>query len=120
MTMRTPTITAPQAVALLTAWRKSARDIEQAFAPLTAAFGDDPETPFRRAVWDSFHAHTAALCTVLGDQDGWLDWFAWECDFGRRAREATFSDGEKLLIVGPADLLAILWSNGDGTRAPTL
>ena len=67
-------------------------------------------------MWGMFDAYTKTLAEIIGDKDGWLEWFAWECDFGKAAKEMHFSDGEILLVVGVSDLLAAIQTDDDGRR----
>ena len=93
---------------LVSRWVDTARSVEDQFGLLDKTLPCHPESPFRSAVWGMFDAYTQTLAKILGDENGWLEWFAFECDFGKDAKEVQFSDGETLLVVGASDLLAVM------------
>jgi hypothetical protein len=67
-----------------------------------------------------FGEYTRTLAAQLSDDTedarGWLEWFAWECDFGRKPMEMVFADGETLMVVGASDLLAAIRTDENGCR----
>ena len=101
---------------LVSRWVDTARRVEDQFGLLDQALPSHPESPFKAAMWGMFDAYTQTLAEILGDKDGWLEWFAWECDFGKSPKEMQFSDGETLLVVGVSDLLASIRTDDDGRR----
>jgi len=101
---------------LLESWKREAEELSRVLKLFDAVTHSSPECPLKNAAWGVFAGYTEVLAAMIGDNDGWLEWFAWECDFGNAAKEVQFSDGEKLLVVGVEDLLDAIWSNPDGTR----
>ena len=101
---------------LVSRWVDTARGVEDQFGLLDKTLPSHPESPFKSAMWGMFDAYTQTLAEILGDQDGWLEWFAWECDFGKAPKEMQFSDGETLLVVGVSDLLSAIRTDADGRR----
>jgi hypothetical protein len=101
---------------LIEHWVQTARRVEDQFGLLDKTLPSHPESPFKSAMWGMFDAYTQTLAEILGDEDGWLEWFAWECDFGRKPMEMQFSDGETLLVVGASDLLAAIRTDDHGNR----
>ena len=107
-------------VPLLERWIQTARRLDDTYGKLEKAFMASPENEIRTAIWGMFHEYINVLAELLSDdpQDAqqWLEWFAWECDFGRNPKEMEFSDGESLMVVGPSDLLAAILADEDGKR----
>jgi hypothetical protein len=106
--------------ALVERWIETARRVDETFGRIEAAFMADPENEIRAAIWSMFAEYTRTLAAQLSDDAedarGWLEWFAWECDFGRKPMEMVFADGEKLLVVGASDLLAAIQTDENGCR----
>ena len=101
-------------------WIETALNLDDKFGKLEKLLMAHPENPVRTAIWEMFSEYTKTLAKLLRtDTDetiGWLEWFAWECDFGRKPKEMTFTDGECLLVVGASDLLAAIQSDENGCR----
>ncbi len=119
-----PALTAAEEAAdlvpLIERWIQSARRLDDTYGKIENAFMASPENEIRSAIWGMFGEYTQVLAELLSDDpddaQGWLEWFAWECDFGRQPREMEFSDGETLLVVGASDLLAAILADEDGKR----
>jgi hypothetical protein len=102
---------------LIERWIQSAARVQDTLGKVENAFGASPENKVSSAVWRMFDEYTRTLAAQLGDDAvGWLDWFAWECDFGREPKHMTFADGEELLVVSASDLLAAICSDENGCR----
>jgi hypothetical protein len=120
--MKTPTHTAPPVALdrLVSRWVDTAIRVQDTFGKIENAFMASPENEIRSAIWDMFGEYTRTLAAQLSDDAedarGWLEWFAWECDFGRKPMEMVFADGEKLMVVGAADLLAAIRTDENGCR----
>ncbi len=107
-------------VMLVERWMQAAIRVQDTFGRLEESLMASPENEIRAAIWDMFAQYTRTLAMQLGDDaedaQGWLEWFAWECDFGRKPMEMVFSDGETLLVVGASDLLAAILADENGCR----
>jgi hypothetical protein len=120
--MKTSTHTAPPVALdqLVSRWVETAIRVQDTFGKIENAFMASPENEIRSAIWDMFGGYTQTLAAQLSDDAedalGWLEWFAWECDFGRSAKEMVFADGESLMVVGPSDLLAAIRADDKGCR----
>lgn len=53
----------------------------QALAKLTGAM---PDCELMLPVLDVWNAYTSALSELIGDDDGWLEWYQFEGDMGRK------------------------------------
>jgi hypothetical protein len=105
---------------LVERWIETARRVDETFGRIEAVFMANPENEIRAAIWSMFAEYTRTLASIISDDAedarGWLEWFAWECDFGRKPMEMVFSDGETLLVVGASDLLAAIQTDEQGRR----
>lgn len=105
---------------LVERWVETARRVQDTFGKIENAFMASPENEIRSAIWDMFGEYTRTLAAQLSDDAedarGWLEWFAWECDFGRQPMEMVFANGETLLVVGASDLLAAIRTDENGNR----
>lgn len=99
---------------------ETAIKVQDTFGKIETAFMASPENAIRTAIWDVFAEYTRTLAWQLSDDaedaHGWLEWFAWECDFGRKPIMMVFADGETLLVVGASDLLAAIRADDNGCR----
>jgi hypothetical protein len=111
---------AEELVPLIERWIQAALRLHDTYGKLEKAFMASPENEIRAAIWGMFDEYTKVLAELLSDDTedalGWLEWFAWECDFGRKPHEMEFSDGETLMVVGASDLLAAILADEDGKR----
>lgn len=80
------------------------RQIE-AFCDLTTA---QPDSPLLDAVHRLEEAYTRAVAEQVGDVDGWLAWFRWECDMGRKPLDASARAGAPMRKVRTVGQLARL------------
>ena len=55
----------------------------------------DSESPLGKAVWGIFKAYTDTLAELIGDRDGWLDWYHLENAMGRNAMKAGSGPGAR-------------------------
>lgn len=110
----------PEHTNLIERWAQTAIRVQDTFGKIENALMASPENEIRTAIWDMFGEYTRTLAAQLSDDAedarGWLEWFAGECDFGRKPREIAFANGEKLLVVGAADLLAAIRTDDHGNR----
>jgi len=97
-------------------WVKVGTVVRDTLGKIEDAFMASPENSVSSAVWGMFSEYTRNLATQLGDDGKWLDWFAWECDFGRNPKEVVFADGERLLVIGASDLFDAICTDENGCR----
>jgi len=120
--METQNQTAPPVALdrLVSRWVDTAIMVQDTFGKIENAFMASPENEIHSSIWGMFGEYTRTLAAQLSDDAedarGWLEWFAWECDFGRKPMEMVFANGEKLLVVGASDLLAAIRTDDHGNR----
>lgn len=76
-------------------------------------FGSNPESPIHDIPWKIFSSYTKELSVSIGKDDHAaflydLEWFAWECDLGRKPMGAKLSNGKEVLVNGVEALVEIL------------
>ena len=76
-----------------------------AFAALTTA---QPDSPLLDAIYKMEAAYTEAVAAQLGDANGWLLWFRWECDMGKKPLKACCRAGEPMRDIRTLKQLARL------------
>jgi len=105
---------------LVSSWVDTAIRVQDTFGKIEDAFMASPENEIRSSIWGMFGEYTKTLAAQLSDDaedaSGWLEWFAWECDFGRKPMEMVFADGEKLMVNGVSDLIAAIRTDENGCR----
>ena len=93
-------------------WIASARRIEATFGKIEQAFMAAPENEIRSAIWGMFARYTQTLAAIIeserDDVENWLEWFAWETDFGSKQMEMIFSSGKSQTVTTAAQLLAAI------------
>lgn len=84
-----PPLSKSEIVRKLTEWRNHHSAVDEQLRRAAEPFGGiDYEVPLPKAVWRMFDAYTASVAESVGDESGWLDWFALECEWGRLALKA--------------------------------
>ena len=105
---------------LVQRWVDTAIRVQDTFGRIENAFMASPENEITSSIWGMFGEYTKTLAAQLSDDAedarGWLEWFAWECNFGRKSMEMVFADGETLLVNGVSDLLAAIRTDEKGCR----
>lgn len=74
--------------ALLAHWIKRFAEIEAAYKATRDVLGCTPDSPLIAALYGTFEDYTKTLAKVVGDEDGWLDWYIWENDAGKKGLAA--------------------------------
>ena len=98
-------------IALLQRWIHAGKRLNDVYGNLAAMFRISPENEITQSAWDAFGAYTDALACLLADDGQWLEWFAYELDFGAKAAEVTLyledspDEGETFLVRTAEDLL---------------
>ena len=110
-------MTKEKKIELIDKWIKAGIRMSDAIEKVCDAMMIQPESPIHSEPWHLFDAYTDTLAEIIGDDGSILmDWFAFECKFGRDAKTMRFANGEKLLVVGASDLYAAIDSDEDGNR----
>lgn len=79
---------ADQIEPILQAWMDKQIAVEARLDLIYATLGADPGSPLMEAIYWLMDAHTKAVEKIVGDDEGWLTWFAIETDWGRAAHHA--------------------------------
>ena len=69
-------------------WSMAVDAANKLIEPVRSALMLPPESPVNEALDGLIQALTEATAKLVGDKDGWLDWYANENDFGRKGLEA--------------------------------
>lgn len=77
---------------ILAEWMAAQRALEAALEPLYAALGADAGSPVMDSIYHVMTAHTVAIARIVGDEDGWLEWFSNETEWGARDLGARIND----------------------------
>lgn len=101
---------------LVSLWMERGKQLHKTQDEISALLMAAPEAPLFKAAWDCFSGYTRNLAKNIGDQDGFLEWFAWECEFGKKPMEVKFPNGEKLMVCGVADLVDAIITDEKGNR----
>ena len=75
-------------LSLLGDWAKHHAAIEKMMAGIKANIGLDLDGTMFVTVWAVFGAYTDTLACEIGDSEGWLDWYRFECEMGARSKGA--------------------------------
>lgn len=77
---------------ILASWMAEQRALENALEPLYTALGADAGSPVMDSIYQVMTAHTRAIARIVGDEDGWLEWFSNETEWGARDLGARIND----------------------------
>lgn len=91
----------------LQAWMDRHQSMEAMLDKLYAITQADPGSPLLAEINFLMDAHTRAVARIVGDTEGWLDWFESECELGKRPHQAALQ-GEKLTTIRTIKQLARL------------
>lgn len=81
--------------------------LDRAFAPLIEIFRNH-DFPIWEESWKIFEAYLAAIAREIGDTSGWLHWFIYENDCGRKKLSARAAAWPELRPIGTPRALARL------------
>lgn len=113
-------MTKERKIQLIDRWIKASIRMLENMEVITDAIKAQPESPLFNEPRLLLDAYTECLADALeiknNDALDWLDYFAYECDYGRKPMEMGFADGEKLTLVGASDLLAAIDTDATGNR----
>lgn len=94
-------------IQLLAEWQARIQTADRLIEPVAEVLGLSPESPIHVAVWSLQNAYTRAVAQLVGDKAEWLDWYASENDFGRKAIGAG-PVGAKRPIASLDDLIWVI------------
>lgn len=81
--------------ALLGHWLTRFAELESAYKSAREVLGCPPDSPLIAAMYGAFDDYTKMLARVVGDEDGWLEWFLWENDAGKKGLAAKAAHQKK-------------------------
>lgn len=105
-----------QVLPLVSLWVERGKELHRTQDATSATLMASPEAPLFKAAWECFVGYTKNLAEIIGDDDGWLEWFAWECELGQKPMEMTFANGERLMVCGVEDLIDAMITYENGNR----
>lgn len=94
--------------ALLGHWLTRFAELEAAYKAASEVLGCPPDSPLIAAMYGSFDDYTKMLAKVVGDEDGWLDWYLWENGAGSKGLPAKAAHQKKEKPVRTLDDLCRL------------
>ncbi len=65
---------------------------------LCELFNADIESKALRPTWVLFDSYTDVLAKLIGDDLGWLKWYAWDNNFGKSKMKAKASNWKNLKV----------------------
>ncbi len=99
---------------LLHRWHMSYKDMIVQYDAFCQLTGAGPEAPLFKPVWGMFERYTDSVAALVDDNNGWLDWYCYECGMGSSPMAAIL--GEDRLDVDSLDKL-LLCIEHDGKEA---
>ncbi len=88
-------MTHDEIVAELNRWIAHYWRVTAATKLLKQAFEHSPEGAVPQALWLLFDAYMDAKAQNLGDTEGWLAWFLWDNDAGKKGLKAKAASWKK-------------------------
>lgn len=105
-------MTAPMSKArrreVLKHWRAECMAWDRYREAVTTGLGLEPEGMLFEHLCRMQDQYTRAIAELVGDQDGWLNWYAQENDYGRKGYEARARASDKLRPIRSVAQLARL------------
>jgi len=94
-------------IELLQAWEKSWNAIKSSEMILNQVM-DFSFSTFMNEIGDMFILYTDTVGRIIGDQEQWMKWYAFECKMGNDPREVVFKNGITLVVSTIEDLLVAI------------
>jgi hypothetical protein len=107
-------MTTEQKIVQLKRWEAAYRALQKNYDAFCQLTGAGPEAPLFKPVWGMFERYTNSVAALVDDNNGWLDWYCWECGMGSSPMAAIL--GEDRLDVDSLDKL-LLCIEHDGKEA---
>jgi len=85
-------------VSRLGAWRIRHDQMMAQYDALNALTGADPECPLMVMVFGLWDEYTVAVSEIVGDEAGWLSWYANDCDMGAYPKDAVTPGGKTICV----------------------
>lgn len=101
-------MTKDQKLAVLKRWQDAIEQSEATIRPVMAALKVDSESPVCLAVFQLQDELTTATADLVGDRDGWLDWYRSENAMGKRCTQACAAGQQMRHICTLEDLLSLV------------
>lgn len=101
---------------LLATWAAKRSSLDAEYTKLENLFGADPECSPVKVMYDTFSEYTKVLAELVGDEEGWLEWYSWENDNGAKKLEAKASNWNGFKPIVTTDDLLSLIANADASE----
>jgi hypothetical protein len=95
-------------VTILSKWKLAQTCADEGIEPLYQLFGCNPDAPVMDAFYRLAAAHTEVVSQLVGDVDGWLNWFQFDNEMGAKAFEASPPNGKVRKVRTLAHLAALI------------
>jgi len=82
---------------ILEIWQRDCLDVEDHVLELARLF-DTADCGLMRAIYTSLEHYTERVAERISADAAGLEWYAHECNFGRRPMECSRNDGRKVLV----------------------
>lgn len=87
-------MTKTEIVEILKAWKQEQTSADEGIEPFYKLLCCNPEAPVIEAFSRLALAHTEVVAQLVGDVDGWLNWYQYDNVMGARAYEASPPKGK--------------------------
>ena len=96
---------------ILQKWEKQHTQIDDAYKLVSQIFNIDCDSPVISPTFEMFDTYTDVVAELVGDKDEWLQWYAWENDFGKKAMRAKASKWKSMRSIKNVKALLSLIEN---------
>lgn len=86
---------------------EACRNLNRLYDRVDAVMGVNCEKPLFKVAYDVFERYLESVSVILGDDAGWLSWYIWDNECGRRGLEASLN-GKMVKITTPRLLLRVI------------
>lgn len=89
-------------------WVERVNELDRQLDAFYALTGATPDSPLVESIYTVEDAYTKSLADAVGDTEGWLLWWRWECDMGRKPLKAGAGPKDRMREVRTIRQLARL------------
>ena len=83
----------------LKAWADRCEAVDKVYEDMRRLVGIEIEGPLASQLYGALEDYTAAMSEIVGDKDGWLHWYRYECDMGKKPKGMRFAGDKRDRMV---------------------
>jgi hypothetical protein len=100
-------------IEILKLWKKTIQQHDKEVIRVRSTYELDPASKLMWAMEGISHSYTTMAALAVGDKNGWLEWFACDCDMGKISRKIVLRDRSMFEVKTLQHLLYVIEQDKD-------